>query len=291
MTAPRPVRDLDVEREVDLSRWRSSLLTLWWLPVAGLVAGAIIGLLFGLRGGSSYKASALISLGQPVSPGGALVAGFGTNPRAVAQITSSASAQDRAAHTAGMHPGALRGHVSIATVGTATGTAASRAAPLISLTVTGKAARKIGDAANALAAIVVADTTAPYVGTKIKTYGNTLNSVDTQLVSINTRLRALTRALKSARNLDPLQQLVLVSQEDTAEARQGNLIAQQGALQQQLAFAQNVESAKVVESARAVKSSARSRRTSLIVGALIGLILGGIAAIIADARSPRPRPA
>jgi hypothetical protein len=291
MTAPRPVPDLDVEREVDLARWRSALLTLWWLPVGGLIAGAIIGFLFGLSGGSTYKASALISLGQPVSPGGALVAGFGTNPRAVAQITSSAAAQEAAAHKAGMHPGALRGHVSIATVGTATGAGATRAAPLISLTVTGKAARKISDAANALADIVVADTTAPYVGTKIQTFKRTLKSVDEQLAAVIVQLRAVSAALDASKNLDPLQRLVIVSQEDNAETRQGNLIAQQEALQQQLAFAQNVESAKVVEPARALKSTARSRRTSLIVGALIGLILGGIAAIFADARSPRPRAA
>src|SRR3982751_5136904 len=113
--------DPNAEREVDLARWRRSLVALWWLPVAGLVAGAILGVLFSFRGGTSYTASALISLGQPTSPGGALVNGFGTNPRAVSQITSSASAQERAANAADMRPGALRGHVSIAQVGSATG--------------------------------------------------------------------------------------------------------------------------------------------------------------------------
>ena len=67
MTAPRT--DELAEREVDLARWRRALVALWWLPVAGLVLGAIVGVLFSFRGGTSYKASALISLGQPVSPG------------------------------------------------------------------------------------------------------------------------------------------------------------------------------------------------------------------------------
>ena len=94
MTAPRRTRgtadDLD-EREVDLARWRRALVALWWLPIAGLVLGAILGVLFSFRGGTNYKATALISLGQPTSPGGALVNGFGTNPRAVSQIVSSAA--------------------------------------------------------------------------------------------------------------------------------------------------------------------------------------------------------
>ena len=272
------------EREVDLARWRRAVVRLWWLVAAGLVIGAVVGVLTSLRGSTVYKASALISLGQPVSPGGVLVNGFGTNPRAISQIVSSASAQEQAAQRADMRPAALRGHVSVAQVGAATGTGAARAAPLISLTVQGAHSVNVAAAANALADIVVAETTAPYVGTKIRTYTATLASVNQQLISINTRLRALTDALKSATHLDPLQQLVIVSEEDNAEARQGNLIAQQEALQTQLAFATQVESAKVVERASAVKSTARSRSTSLLIGALVGLLLGATTAILVDGR-------
>ena len=284
MSAPPRPADSGVEREIDLARWRKSLVTLWWIPVAGLVVGAIVGVLYSFRGGSTYKASALISLGQPTSPGGALVNSYGTNPRAVSQITSSAAVQAQAADRADMHASALRGHVSVAQVGTATGSGAARATPLISLTVTGSHPVNVSAAANVLANIVVQKTTASYVGVKIRTFQTTLKSVNGQLVSINTRLRALTQALKAAGNLDPLQKLVIVSEEDNAEARQGNLIAQQETLQQQLAFAQEVESAKVVVPAKATKSTARSRNTSLVVGALIGLILGAIVAIVADGR-------
>jgi len=287
MTAPRQI-DVDAEREVDLARWRRALVALWWIPVAGLVGGAIVGVLYSFRGGATYKASALISLGQPTSPGGALVNGYGTNPRAVSQIVSSAAAQAQAADRADMRAAALRGHVSVAQVGSATGTGATRATPLISLTVDGAHPTNVAGAANALADIVVQQTTAAYVGVKIRTFRATLSSVDTQLKSVNARLSVLTAATKAARNLDPLQQLVIVSQEDNAEARLGNLIAQQETLQQQLAFATQVESAKIVEPARAVKASAHSRNSSLLVGALIGLILGAIVAIVADGRIARP---
>jgi uncharacterized protein involved in exopolysaccharide biosynthesis len=275
--------DLDAEREIDLARWRRALTALWWLPVAGLVVGAIVGLVFSFGGSTSYKAASLISLGQPVSPGGVVIASFATNPRAISEITSSASAQDEAAKSAGLQPGALRGHVSVGTVGTATGAGAARTTPLIALTVSGKNGAKIAAAADALAKIVVERTTAPYVGTKIRTYNSVLATTNKQLASITLRLSALETALTKS-HLAPLDQLVLVSQVDNAEQRQGNLLDQKATTTQQLAFAINVESAKIVTTASPVKASAHSKSTSLLVGALIGLILGGIAAIVGYGR-------
>lgn len=289
MATPRQTSVLEGEREVDLGRWRRAVVALWWLPIGGLILGAIAGVLYSFRGGTQYSATALISLGQPVSPGGAIVNSFAQNPRAISEITSSAGAQAQAADQADMRPGALRGNVSVAEVGTATGAGASRATPLISVTVTGKHPLNTAAATEALANIVVAKTTAPYVGVKIRTFKKTLGSVDTQLNVIGSELTTVSTALKAAQKqkLDPFKQLVIVSEEDNAEARQGNLIAQQEALQQQLAFAENVESAKVVVAAKSVKTSAHSRNASIVIGAVIGLILGAIAAIALDARRRR----
>ncbi len=287
MTAPRQP-DVDAEREVDLARWRRALVTLWWLPVGGLVVGAILGVLYSFGGSSSYKASSLISLGQPVSPGGVVIASFGTNPRAVAQITSSASAQASAEHVAGLPSGALRGHVSVAQVGTATGAGAARATPLISLTVTGAQPKKTELAANALSRRVIALTTAPYVGTKIRTYGQVLKTTNSQLTSINDPPCRIEPGGQGRRISTRSTSSCSISQIDNAEQRQGNLFDQKATTLQQLAFAQNVESAKVITVARAQKASAHSRNSSLLIGALIGLILGAIVAIVADTRMAHP---
>jgi uncharacterized protein involved in exopolysaccharide biosynthesis len=282
MTAPQP----DAEREVDLARWRRAVVALWWLPVGGLVVGAIVGVLYSFHGATNYKATALISLGQPTSPGGALVPSYGTNPRAVSQIVTGAKFREQAADKADMRPSALRGHVSVGTVGSA-GAGATRTTPLISLTVTGAHPKNVAAAANALAQIVVDRTTASYVKTKIDTFNTTLTNVEDQLNGITAQLRIINKALTAARNLDPLQQLVIVGQQNNAETRQGNLIAQEETLQQQLVFAKKVESAIVVEPAAAVKSSAHSKSTSLVIGALIGLILGAILAIAVEPRFRR----
>jgi uncharacterized protein involved in exopolysaccharide biosynthesis len=281
LTAPQ----FDAEREVDLARWRRAVVALWWLPVAGLVLGAVVGAIYSVRGGTTYKATALISLGQPTSPGGALVPSYGTNPRAVSQIVTGAKFQEQAANAADMRPSALHGHISVGTVGSA-GAGATRTQPLISLTVTGSHGKNVAAAANELAAIVVKQTTAAYVQEKIKTFEATLANVTKQLNGITADLNVYKAALAEAqkKNLDPLQQLVIVGQEDNAETRQGNLIAQQETLQQQLVFAKQVESAKVVEPAGALKASAHSKSTSLVIGALIGLILGAIVAIAGESR-------
>ena len=278
-----PSADPGAEREVDLARWRRAVARLWWLPVGGLIVGAILGGLYSLRGGKDYKAAALISLGQPVSPGGSVINGFYSNPRAIALITSSASAQSGAEQQAGLPSGALRGNVSVAQVGTTTGAGATRAAPLVALTVQGSNPEKTQAAANALAAVVVKRTTAPYVGKKIATYHTVLRTTDQQLASINLRIAAAQKAIRSA-HLSALDQLVLVTQLDTSLQRQGNLLNQLSSTQTQLAFSQSVESAKVVTVAKAVKSTAHSRSSSILIGALIGLIVGGIAAIVGDTR-------
>jgi uncharacterized protein involved in exopolysaccharide biosynthesis len=278
--------DLDAEREIDLVRWRLALTALWWLPAGALIVGAVLGFVFSLGGATTFKATADISLGQPVSPGGVVIASFATNPRAISEITSSASAQELAASAAGLQPGVLRGHVSVGTVGVATGTGAARTAPLIALTVTGKNGEKIAAAANKLAQIVVERTTAPYVGTKIKTYESVLATSKKQLASINLRLAALQTVLVKS-HLAPLDQLVLVSQVDNAEQRQGNLLDQEATTNQQLAFAKEVESAKIVATAAPVKASAHSKGSSVVIGALIGLILGGVAAIVGYGRIGR----
>ena len=91
------------------------------------------------------------------------------------------------------------------------------------------------------------------------------------------------RAARSQRRAQghlPLDKLVLISQVDNAEQRQGNLYDQKATTDQQLTFAEQVESAKVITPRRSQKASAHSRNSSMAIGALIGLILGAIAAIV-----------
>jgi hypothetical protein len=269
------------EQEVDFGRYRGQLATRWWLPVGGLVLGVVVGIALAAVGGSVWKASALISLGQPFSPtGSAPVASFATNPRAVSEIIRSESALKEAARTSGMRLANLRGHVSSGQVGGGTG-AAARSVTLLQLNVQGPKPGKVEAAANTLAQIVIEDTTASYVGTKIRTLQDQLKSLQDR---INIQQQTVTQYQAATENsgLAPLDRLALVSQLNGAAQLLGQLKDEQVTAQQQLALAQNVESATIVRKAAAVKTTARSARTSMLVAGLIGLVLGALAAILWD---------
>ena len=115
---PEPVPDPDAEREVDLRSVWERIAARWWLPVLGLVLGAVIGFGLALGGGKVYEAETLVAMGQPFSPnGGAPVQSFLTNARAVSEIVRSEAALEAAARASGLRVRALRGNVTSAIVG------------------------------------------------------------------------------------------------------------------------------------------------------------------------------
>src|SRR5581483_8417413 len=114
---------------------------------------------------------------------------------------------------------------------------------------------------------------------RIASYTQQLNSV-TKLIDQYNRVL-------STQTLDPFNKLVLTNQVDAALLRQGNLNDKITGTQATLTLLQNIEIAQIVSTATAVKTTARSRRNSVLVGALIGLILGAVGAIIWDARASR----
>jgi uncharacterized protein involved in exopolysaccharide biosynthesis len=282
-TSPKrePEFDLDSEQEVDLGRLWRAVVTRWWLPLVGAIAGIALGYIVALGGTQVYKAQALLYLGQPLSPGGGAILSLATNPTTVSQIVRSEAALKSAAASAGLRVGSLRGNVSSTAV---TGATALKAqTPLVAITVKGRSLHKVQDAANALANLVVARTSG-YVEVKLHAFDSQLAGINRELASIDTRLTVLNEAIKhsSSLGLTPLNQLVLISQIDNAEQRRGQLLDEQSQVQQLQSLAQSVELGRVVEPAVAVPSTARSKRNSALVGLFIGLLLGVIAAIAWD---------
>jgi uncharacterized protein involved in exopolysaccharide biosynthesis len=253
--------DVDAEREVDLHRYWNALVERWWLPAAGLVAGIVIGLLVSFGGNQVYTAKTTVYLGQPLSPtGGFQLQSDATNPSTVGQIIHSEEALRAAAFKAGMPVAKLRGHVTSRPVAGALTKLGQT--PLVLITVTGNAPRHTQVAANALAQLVVKRTS---------TYANTLIS------SLNQQIATYTKSLATLNN----QSSGLSSTDKLLVALQRAQIADQlTTAKQQLAVAQQVELGKQETFAVATKTTARSRRNTVIVGALIGLLLGIAAALL-----------
>ena len=165
---------------------------------------------------------------------------------------------------------------------------ASRGATLIKITVQTQKKRWSEDVANALGRIIISDTTSDYVKKSIATYERKKKTYDAELASLSAMIDTYNRTLDSQR-LDLLAKLIVVNQLDAAIQLQGNLNDNLATTDQQLTLAQNIEIAQVISKAVGVKTTARSRRNSILVGALIGLIGGAIAAIAADTHARRAR--
>jgi capsular polysaccharide biosynthesis protein len=259
---PRDV-DYDLEQEVDFGRYVGSVLLRWWLPIAGLVVGALVGYVISLGGSQVYRAQATIYLGQPY--GGlnstVQVVNLQTNPQSVRQIVTAESVIDEVAGLAGMRRGELRGHISTSAVSTGTSSNKLTQAPLVTITVTGKAPRKVRVAANKLANVAVLKL-GGYAKAKVAKLKQQLQYDDEQLTSIANASRSDAAVAAAFAVL------------------RGQLQSDRVQTQQLLAQAQQVESPRIVTAAAPHKVTARSRRNTMAVAALIGLLLGIVAALL-----------
>lgn len=281
------VIELDAEDEVDLgSAWRR-IAARWWLPLAGLVLGAALGVLVSVGGGEVYRAETLLYLGQPFTPlGGGQIQTLQTNPRTVNQIIRSEAAVKKAAADSDLRVGQLRGNISsqaIVQVGQA-----RSVSPLVEISVEAPAPRKAERAADSLATTVIRQTS-PYVDRKIELLERQNGLAEAELERVDARLaQAQTQLQELLRNQSiPLAERLLVSTSlnstiGFAEQRRATVQQQLYANQQLLSLARNVEKSNIVQRASASRETATSRRNAAVIGGLIGLLLGALAAFLAD---------
>jgi hypothetical protein len=294
MSDRRSATELD-EQEVDLSSGWQRLKLRWWLPIGGLAIGAVLGLVLALSGGSVWRAETLVYLGQPFAPlGGGQIQSLATNPRTVGEIIRSESVVQSVSEQTGIPASKLRSSIStteIAAPGQPRGIN-----PLIEIGVKGDAGpRKIEQATDALAARVVENVSA-FVIEKVELLQQQVAVSEAQLAEVGARIEDAQRqqdALINDQSI-PLEQRLLLSANlnatiTTADARRTALQDDLYEARQLLNLAESVEQSRVVEEAAAVKTTARSSRTSLLVGALIGLIVGAVAALVWEPIAARRR--
>jgi len=292
MTNPSTSPALLEEQEVDLSSGWTRLKTRWWLPVGGLLIGAFVGIALALAGGTVWRATTIVYLGQPFAPlGGGQIQSLATNPRTVNEIIHSQAALKRASAISGVPVSRLRSAISTKELSAAGQLRGIN--PLMEITVKGSGKRKVELAADALSRRVTGRVSA-YVTEKVVQLQHTADVSTAQLAAVTSRIETAQRqqAQLNANPSIPLTEKLLLNLNlnsviTTADARRTALQDDLSEAQQLLNLAQNVEKSKIVEPAAASKTTARSRRSSLIVGALLGLIVGAIAALVVDPISAR----
>src|ERR1041384_1606652 len=152
-TRPAAPPDLDAEAEVDLGHYGHALLARWWLLLAGLVVGAILGYLSTLGGAQVYRAQAVTYMGQPLGSGQSQVQALNTNPSAAKTIITSDHVVRQVARKAGMSESQLRKGTSVTAVQGFN--ARLNQTPLIAITVKGPEPGKSARAADLLANVLV----------------------------------------------------------------------------------------------------------------------------------------
>ena len=279
--------DPDAEREVDLRSAWSRITARWYLPVAGLLIGAVLGVLASASGGEVFRARTLLYLGQPfTTSGGGQIQSLATNPKTVSQIIRSEAALRAASEASGLTLGQLRGHVTSAAVVSAG--QGKNVSPLVEITVDAAAGHKAEKAADSLTNTVIG-VVSTYVDQKISLLDKQIASSKAELADINQRVSdaiAQQQAVIKDKTISSTDKLIAIGTYNNtisfSEQRRGTVQQELFQNQQLLSLAENVEKSKIVQGAVASKTTATSRRNSAAIGALIGLLLGALVAAVLD---------
>ena len=266
--------DLDAEQEVDLGRYAATVAARWWLPLLGLTAGVAIGYAVALGGSASFRAQALVDLGNPLGPGGGSVQSVQALVARARELATADATVNAAAARAGIPRAQLRSRLDVKTV--SANPARTPTAPLLSIAVTGSRPRRVARAANGVAREVV-DDMSRYVNVKIADLREQIAADRRQLATIDREIAGVTRAA-GRQGVGTAEGLLLL----TLETRAASVREDLSERTLSLALAEEVERANVLKSAVPVKISARNARTSAIVGGVIGLLLGLLAALAWD---------
>jgi capsular polysaccharide biosynthesis protein len=275
--SPQRGPDPEAEQEVDFARYVKLLGVRWWLLAAGLVAGAVIGYLVSLGGSQVYSATATVYLGQPYTPtASSLIQDPQTNPSSVGQVVNNQAVINTVANLCHASAGVFKKGISTQAVasGASTKGGATAVNPLVRVSVQSKRGKVAACAANQLAAAVVKKL-GVYPAAKIKNLEAHIAFDDADIAKI--------QAATANPNISDTDKLLLqtfLHQDQLDKTTNAQL----------LLLAKQVESPYVLAHAASNKITARSRRNTVVIGALIGLILGALAALLWDAVVPRISP-
>lgn len=293
MTGDQVATDPGAERDIDLRVWLDAVRAYWWIAVAGLVVGGVIGGVYAVSGSAYYVASATIARPQVFNPAGtSQVLPYLSSPAQIQSLATSADTLDKVAARIGMTRGELRGHVTTSTVSeTGTSSTTNTNSILILITVKLNKPKRAEEAAAAIAEVIQGATKSNYVTASLATYEQRDASFTARIGALKRQIQALDAVLARS-TLKPLDKLVLVSELEQAQATLGQTIDSQTTNQQDLILARDVETTQIVPPPpRAVKTTLRSPRNAVLFGAVIGLLIGALVALIVGLRAARPTPA
>jgi capsular polysaccharide biosynthesis protein len=299
----RPLPELDLEQEVDFGRYVRIVLARWWLLVVGVIIGALIGLAVATSKSRPYEATALVYLGQPYLPGGggAQIQSLNTKLAFVSELIVARSTLATVSAKTGIKPGFIQSRVSVEPVTGINRGKVAQPAPIVAVTVHKLPPKEAAAVANA-EGDVLARNFSSYVNQKMSTYQVRLKRIDgriTQAQQIIAKAQKDEAALVSNHSVGVDEKLALLAHYDNIinnwTVRLNQLEADQISSGDVITLADQIEKARVLEPAKVHRAAAPSRRTSVLIGGFVGLLVALIGALLWDPVLRRvrsqPRPA
>ena len=257
--------DPEGEAEVDFGKYWRLLAARWWVVLGAAVLAGIIGYAVAVGGAQTFNATATLYLGQPyTSSGNVQLQSLQTNPSTVGTIAHSLAVDQRVAAACKTKVGKFRSGISTKPI--AGNIVKNGQSPLVALSVQSPRGKVAACAANELGKAIV-ERLSGYAGLKISSFRKEISDDEKAISTIEA---GITSASVSSTDKLLLQVQLRTLQLDFTNATQ--LLHQATA----------VEQPSIVTPAASARVTARSRRSAVVVAALIGLIVGGLAALLWD---------
>jgi capsular polysaccharide biosynthesis protein len=283
--------------EVRVSTYAERVMRRWYIVVLAMIAGGGIVLLHGVgRSTGQYDATATVYLGQPQAVGGGQALSQFTNASAVQKLITSDATLAAAAKAAGVRVQSLRGritaHLLSSSATTTSGQKTTTGATYYQVEAQGPwGGRRTGIIVNTLATRL-RDAANVFVDAKVRQLNLLIGSEERTLADLsraNARARTVIeqnlRAGTSS-STDALIAATLLSANTTTINDTQTALSDNRLL---LASAQKIEAASITTRAAGHSVTARTRRSSLIVGVFVGFIVGVLLALLWDSLRARPR--
>ena len=272
---------------IDVGSWFTTLLRNWWVILALVVLGAVVGGVVTMLTPKEYSATSSVYIGQTTDALGQAMAGLNSNPKAATQLLASQALLNEAAKATGMGmtSGKLRRETTVETPSQTIKTTVS-AVNIVVITVTDTKKVRATAAANALADALVAKLS-PSVEAKVtlleKQLADGTQADAAATAGANVSQAAIMAIAKgggtAAEKAAAAAPYVAVSQAAASELATLQVADQATALR--LEVAKTVEMPQILHVAKVPDSpSGPSRTLNVAAGALAGLVVGVIVAFV-----------
>lgn len=283
-----PVDPVDSQsaREVRVSVYVERVLRRWYAVVAAIVVAVLLVVLRTASPAHTTEGTATVYLGQPVSQGGGVFSNPPFSSLNSAQTVATSDAVLQAAATAGgVSAASLRGHVAVHQAGGAALSAKTTGGPVtVQVIVQGSWPHtRTARAIVTVIAAAVQHSANTYQSVKITQYGRQVAAEQHEVTTLQQDLAAagaqITKLTANPSGAGALALTALLNQRSSDSELLSSVQDQLSNDRVSLASIRTIEAAQIITAPVGRTITATTRRSSFVIAAFIGLIVGCLLAL------------